>query len=140
MRLSCRSFLCRKHACLPAIFILCLLAAEGVYGQKSAPFTLGLYTENKKVSLSDYRGKVVPLTFWFPGCGPCRGEFPHLEHVIDRFSRDSVVYLAINVYGTRNMPTNYLIDRNGNVLFKKFQIEEDSGERTLELMIRSALD
>lgn len=25
-------------------------------------------------SLADYKGKVILLTYWFPGCGPCRGE------------------------------------------------------------------
>ena len=60
------------------------------------PFELGLYTSDKKVSLEDYKGKVVLLTFWFPGCGPCRGEFPHFEKVLKKFEGKEVVYLAIN--------------------------------------------
>jgi len=66
---------------------------------KTAPaFNLGLYTSNKTSSLADYKGKVVLMTFWFPGCGPCRGEFPHFETVLKKFKGKDVVYLGINVF------------------------------------------
>jgi len=58
---------------------------------------LGLYTSDKKAALADYKGKVVLLTFWFPGCGPCRAEFPHFENVLKRFQGKNIVYLAVNV-------------------------------------------
>lgn len=61
-------------------------------------FSLGLYTSNENASLDQYRGKVVLLTFWFPGCGPCRGEFPHFEAVLDKFRDKDVAYLGINVF------------------------------------------
>ena len=65
---------------------------------KPAPaFALGLYTRDAKARLSDYAGKVVLLTFWFPGCGPCRGEFPHFENVLRKFTGKDVAYLGINV-------------------------------------------
>jgi len=68
-------------------------------GKKPAPpFNLGLYTSDGKASLSDYKGKVVLLTFWFPGCGPCRGEFPHFETVMDKFKGKDVAYIGINVF------------------------------------------
>ncbi|MBO9635002.1 MAG: redoxin domain-containing protein [Chitinophagaceae bacterium] len=64
---------------------------------KPAPaFNLGLYTSDKTVSLDDYKGKVVLLTFWFPGCGPCRGEFPHFEKVLKKFEGKEIAYIAIN--------------------------------------------
>jgi thiol-disulfide isomerase/thioredoxin len=61
------------------------------------PFELGLYTSTKKVKLEDYKGKVVLLTFWFPGCGPCRGEMPHFQNVVDKFDTNRLAYLGINV-------------------------------------------
>jgi thiol-disulfide isomerase/thioredoxin len=39
----------------------------------------------------------VLLTFWFPGCGPCRAEFPHFEVVMQQLRQKDVVYLGINV-------------------------------------------
>ncbi|MFL5772617.1 MAG: redoxin domain-containing protein [Flavisolibacter sp.] len=65
---------------------------------KDAPnFTLDQYFKKGTSSLSDYKGKVVLLTYWFPGCGPCRGEFPHFENVVRKFKGKDLVYLGINI-------------------------------------------
>lgn len=63
----------------------------------AAPFTLAEYLKNDSLSLAQLKGNIVLLTFWFPGCGPCRGEFPHFESVLKKFNRDSIVYIGINV-------------------------------------------
>jgi len=61
------------------------------------PFKLQQYGSAGTVSLAKLRGKVVLLTFWFPGCGPCRAEFPHFEAVMQQLRQKDVVYLGINV-------------------------------------------
>jgi len=61
------------------------------------PFELGLYTSNGQLKLNSLKGKVVLLTFWFPGCNPCRAELPHFQAVINKFKDENVVYLGINV-------------------------------------------
>jgi hypothetical protein len=53
-----------------------VLRMRDANAKPAVPFTLPGYGEQKKVSLSDFRGRVVLLNFWFPECGPCRGEFP----------------------------------------------------------------
>jgi thiol-disulfide isomerase/thioredoxin len=70
---------------------------------KQAPnFSLEQYFVKGKSSLSDYKGKVVLLTYWFPGCGPCRGEFPHFENVVKKFNGKALVYLGINIAEDQN--------------------------------------
>lgn len=66
---------------------------------KQAPeFSLYNYFTNKNTSLADLKGKVVLLTYWFPGCGPCRGEFPHFENAIKKFKgRKDFAYIGINI-------------------------------------------
>lgn len=65
---------------------------------KQAPvFNLETYLTKGRSSLNDYKGKVVLLTYWFPGCGPCRGEFPHFENVVKHFKGKDFVYLGINI-------------------------------------------
>lgn len=65
---------------------------------RQAPvFNLETYLTKGKSSLDDYKGKVVLLTYWFPGCGPCRGEFPHFENVVKNFKGKNFVYLGINI-------------------------------------------
>lgn len=134
------------------------------------PFDLGLYTSNASAKLEDYRGKVILLTFWFPGCGPCRGEMPHFEHVLNKFDKKDLAFLGINVspeqddyvlpflrgtkfsftplrgngkwakevYHVRGEPTNFLIDREGRIVYSDFMIDANN-ERMLELMINSML-
>lgn len=66
------------------------------------PFKLKDYLTGDSVSLSDFRGKVVLLTFWFPGCGPCRGEFPHFQKILNEFKGENITFLGINVSPDQN--------------------------------------
>ena len=134
------------------------------------PFDLGLYTSTGKLNLKDLRGKVVLLTFWFPGCNFCIAEFPHFEAVLNKFKGDNVVYVGINVwphqdeyviplmeaakysfiplrgssafaqknYGVQAEPENFLIDKDGKIIFSSFRID-NTNHRTLELMIAALL-
>ena len=64
---------------------------------QAAAFRLADYASADSVSLADYRGRPVLLTFWFPGCGPCRAEFPRLQAVADTFRQRGLAYIGINV-------------------------------------------
>lgn len=62
------------------------------------PFALPRYPDRAPVSLADYRGRVVLVNFWYPSCGPCRGEFPTLQRVLDKYKDRGFAILALNVY------------------------------------------
>ncbi len=49
------------------------------------------------VSLSDYRGKVVLINFWYPFCGPCRGENPTIQEILAKYQDRGFEVLALNV-------------------------------------------
>ena len=51
----------------------------------------------KKVSLKDYRGKVVFLNFWASWCEPCRGEMPAMDKLYREFKAKGFEILAVNV-------------------------------------------
>ncbi len=50
----------------------------------------------KTVKLSDYRGKVVIMTFWATWCGPCKKEMPVLQKFLAANRDKGVEVLAIN--------------------------------------------
>ncbi len=135
----------------------------------ATPFKLYNYLTKDSLALTDLQGKVILLTYWFPGCAPCRAEFPSFENVVHKFGRDKVAYVAINVdpeqnpwvipfvtknkYSfvplldepakrgnliTRGQPTNYLLDKNGNIVFSNFRTDSNT-EDMLERMIRELI-
>lgn len=53
--------------------------------------------DGKTVKLSDYRGKVVLVTFWATWCGPCKKEMPELQKFLESNKDKGVAVLAINV-------------------------------------------
>lgn len=59
-------------------------------------FTLSTI-EGKKLSLSDFRGKIVFLNFWASWCTPCREEMPSMEKLYQEFKNNNFVVLAVNV-------------------------------------------
>ncbi len=66
--------------------------------KKVPDFTMYNYFTKQNTSLADLKGKVVLYTYWFPGCGPCRGEFPHFENAIKKFkNRSDFAYIGINI-------------------------------------------
>ena len=70
--------------------------AEGAEGIKDYSFER--YDNGERVSLSDFHGKVVLLNFWYPFCGPCRGENPELQEVLEKYRPNGFEILALNVH------------------------------------------
>ena len=64
---------------------------------KLAPDFVQLNTDNKKVALSDYRGKFVLLEFWGSWCGPCRDENPELVKIYKKFSKSGFEIVGVSV-------------------------------------------
>ncbi|HYS06874.1 MAG TPA: TlpA disulfide reductase family protein [Candidatus Dormibacteraeota bacterium] len=48
------------------------------------------------VKLSDYRGRVVLLNFWYSSCFPCRMETPDLIALYEAYKERGLVVLGIN--------------------------------------------
>lgn len=56
----------------------------------------------KKVSLSDFKGRPMLLTFWATWCTVCREELPALQRLQDRYQSTGFTILAINYRETDN--------------------------------------
>jgi len=91
--------------------LLTRLKVEAVANKKStltkimqkipAPnFTL-LDHKGKRVSLADYKGKIVVLDFWATWCIPCLEAFPGMNKLVKKYQNEQdVVFLFINTSET----------------------------------------
>ncbi|MGZ8531906.1 MAG: TlpA disulfide reductase family protein [Candidatus Binatia bacterium] len=53
--------------------------------------------DGKKISLREFRGKIVMLNFWASWCVPCREEMPAMEKLYQEFKDKNFVILAVAV-------------------------------------------
>ena len=75
---------------------------EEMKDRPSAPdFTLS-DSRRQKVSLKDYRGKVVFLNFWATWCQSCRDEMPDMESLYREFKGKGLEIVAVNVKDKRD--------------------------------------
>ncbi len=63
---------------------------------KATDFTLE-NLEGAKLSLKDFKGKVVLLNFWASWCGPCQWEMPSMEKLWNKFKKNKFVILAVDI-------------------------------------------
>ena len=69
-------------------FVLVLLLASVI----QLPSTAGVVDP-----LSPHAGKVVLLDFWASWCEPCRRSFPWMNAMHEKYARDGLVIVAVNV-------------------------------------------
>lgn len=60
------------------------------------PNYLGKTKSGDEVNISDYKGKVVIVTFWASWCSPCLQELPVLEGIQRQVGQDQLKVVAIN--------------------------------------------
>jgi thiol-disulfide isomerase/thioredoxin len=60
-----------------------------------APGIVGKDLHGRPLELSAYRGKIVVLSFWFTGCGPCMGMIPQEQRLVKKYEGRSFALLSI---------------------------------------------
>ena len=149
---SVKAFVLRKATEEEKAMMLKMQSGMGMNQEKSAligteAFDFALDDmKGKKIKLSQLKGKVVVLNFWFIECKPCVMEMPELNELVAEFKGNEVIFLAIAVnkkdqlkkflkktefkykvlpngqsvsdsYGVKGFPTNLIMDQNGIIQY-----------------------
>lgn len=65
--------------------------------------------DGKKVSLSDYQGKVLILDFWATWCGPCLAELPYFQELVNLYKNEpSVAFLTISQDRSKDVARKFI--------------------------------
>lgn len=121
--------------------------SEFIKGEKALDFII-IDLQGNTFKLSDFKGQVVVLNFWFTKCGPCVMEMPELNQLTDIFKDKKVKFLAltfnkkeiveqfldntvfnftiaanandvITTYGVQSYPTSIVINKKGEIVAKE---------------------
>ena len=113
-------------------------------GNPSPSFT-ATDIHGKTHTLEEFRGKYVYIDVWATWCGPCRGQIPYLEQMVDDYKGKAIAFVSLsvdqnlsdwqkmaremkgnqfhlsdntfaNLYQVRTIPRFILIDPEGNIL------------------------
>ena len=138
---------------LAVLVVLCMAGITGCnrgqlppeLGKVAPAFTI--HDGTQTVSLRQYRGQVVLLTFWASWCAPCMEEFPSLLALHHRLPKLQIIGVSIDQdqqayrnfllgnrvdfltirdpsqsvmhrYGTILIPEAYVINRSGHIVRK----------------------
>lgn len=86
-------------------------ATQPQVGQVAPNFSL-MNTDDKKVTLTDLKGKVVLMNFWGTWCDPCREEMPRIQQIYENYKDKGFVVVGVNI-GESKVTAKGFADRLG---------------------------
>jgi peroxiredoxin len=84
----------------------------------------GKTEDGSPLSLSDYRGKVVVVNFWYSSCAPCRAEAPILQGLYEKYQDSGVAFIGAN---TADQPYTALSFEKAHQVTYPSVMDVDSG-------------
>lgn len=86
--------------------------AAGLLG-KHAPSFLVTTLDGKVVSLTDYKGKALIVTFWATWCGACKLEMPWLAQLREQYASSGFEIVGIVTDGATEEKVRQIADKYG---------------------------
>jgi thiol-disulfide isomerase/thioredoxin len=90
------------------VTFLCVIASAAVAADRVPAPDFTLPTASGNIALHDFRGKVVFVDFWASWCGPCRESFPWMSTMAEKYKKDGLVIVSINLDKSRDAANRFL--------------------------------
>lgn len=86
--------------------------------------------DGNSLNLSEMKGSIVAVNFWFIGCKPCIMEMPELNEIVKKFDGKNVKFIAVALDSKGSLRAfqeerefNYNIVPNGRSVSKIYDIQ-----------------
>ena len=79
-----------------ALIIVSVVAGACAPGEPAADFALTTF-DREEFRLSEQRGNVVVINFWYPSCPPCRDEMPAFQEAWEQYQGRNVRFIGLFV-------------------------------------------
>ncbi len=123
----------RSYITIFILLVLYSITSTPAFGAQGAATDFTLPDINgKKVSLSEFKGKVVILNFWATWCGPCRAEMPSMNNLYLELKDKGLVVIAVSVDASEKPVRSFvkelkllfpvLMDKNKAVSFDEYGV------------------
>jgi thiol-disulfide isomerase/thioredoxin len=70
---------------------------ESLSTSSPAPVFAGLTTDEKTISLADFRGRYVAIDVWATWCGPCKRQSPYFEKFALKYKTQPIQFIAVSI-------------------------------------------
>jgi thiol-disulfide isomerase/thioredoxin len=74
----------------------------------SAVLFSSAHAASSDLNLDAYKGKVVYIDFWASWCGPCKQSFPWMKAMHEKYNKEGLVILAVNVDQEKKKADDFL--------------------------------
>ncbi len=91
----------RVHKNLGEKASMSLHALEHLTIGSESPDIVGKDLHDQPLNLHDYRGKVVVISVWFTGCGPCMGMIPYEKRLVETYKGRPFALLGVSADESR---------------------------------------
>jgi thiol-disulfide isomerase/thioredoxin len=96
-------------------FVSQFVAASSIADKKNQVNVL----QNFEQLIESHKGKVVYLDFWASWCGPCRKSFPWMNDMQEKYRKQGLLVLSVNVDNDKSLAEQFLVEvpANFNVVY-----------------------
>ncbi len=71
----------------------------------------------KKVSIKDYKGKIIIVDMWATWCAPCQPEIPHFEDLATNYKENpNIVFISLSIDNNKGLWKRKLVHKSTNAL------------------------
>jgi len=98
-----------------ALVMLCVFSLLGsAQAMSLSKNKLSLSQTTLEQTLAEHKGQVIYLDFWASWCGPCRKSFPWMNQMQQKYRKQGLVIISVNLDANKALAQKFLSKNTAN--------------------------